>query len=156
MTTRIRTALDKIVSTLEGVTADTRYNGTTAFRHAETAYSSEDIDPVRGATRLVLLALTGSSTVTGPIGGITEPMDSEETVDLLVVYPMGKHAFELMKVIAEDHIKIRYNLMKPANWSSGVMRQVIQNYAIDTADDEDGGAAVVSIPISFRYRPQFN
>ena len=156
MTARIRTALDKIVATVEAVAADTRYNGTTAFRHAETAYSSEDIDTVRGATRLFMLSLTGSSSLSGPIGGITEPFDSEETVDLFVVYPLGKHAFELMKVIAEDHVRLRYNLMKPSNWSDGVMRQTVQNYTIDTADDDDGGAAVVTIPISFRYRPQFN
>ena len=155
MATRIRTALEKIVEVVAGVTADTRYNSTTGFRHAETAYSSEDIDTVRGATRLFMLSLTGNSTITGPIGGITEPTDSEELVDLMLVYPMGKHAFELMKVIAEDHIKLRYNLMKPANWSTGVMRQVVEQYTIDTADDEEGGAAVVTIPIAFRYRPTF-
>lgn len=155
MPTRIRTALDQIVTVVESITTDTRFNNTTKFRHVDGAYSSEDFETARGRTRLFMLSLTGNSTISGPIGGVTEPSDTTEVIDLTVVYSMGRNAFELHKVIAEDHIRLRYNLMLPSNWSDGVMRQAVEGYSIDMADDDEGGAAILNIPIVFRYRPTF-
>ena len=143
---------------MEGLTATTAYNGATSFRHAETAYTSEDMDTLRNATRLFMINLTGASSPTGPLGQLTEPMDSEESVELLVVYPMGKNAFELMKIIAEDHVLIRHELMLASKWAgatTGIMRRIVEGYTIDTADGEDGSVAVVYIPVQFRYRPTF-
>ena len=86
-------------------------------------------------------------------------MDSEEIVELTIIYPMGKNAWELMKVIAEDHIILRYNLMLPAKWSgatTGIMRRTVSDYTVDIADGEDGSSAIILIPVRFRYRPTFS
>ena len=158
MATEIRNALDNVISTVEGITTSTTYANTNSFIHAEGAYTEEDIDTARGNARLFLVTLTGDSNPEGPLGQLSEPMDSVETVDVTIIYPMGRNGWELMRVVAEDHSLIRHNLMLSSKWdgaNTGIMRRSVSGYTIDIADGEDGSSAAVIIPVRFRYRPTF-
>jgi len=158
MATEIRNALDNIITTVETITTSTAYAGTTSFRHAEGAYTEEDIDTARGNARLFLITLTGASSPIGPLGQLSEPLDSSETVELTIIYPMGRNGWELMRVVAEDHSLIRQQLMIASKWdgaNTGVMQRSVAGYTIDIADGEDGSSAAVIIPVQFRYRPTF-
>jgi len=148
--------MDNIVSRIEGLTADTVHGGTLAFRHVEQAYDAEDVTDYRSPTRKFTLGLTGSRDLVNFLGQEGEMTSVTQTFDLAIVYAQGKSALTLMKVMAEDVDQIGRDLMKADGFDSGTTgleRRMVTSYSITLGDQ--GGAAILTIPVACRYTPTY-
>ena len=149
--------LDNIVSRVQALTADTAHGGTLKFTHIDAAYDPEDVADVRSPTRKFTLGLTGSRDLVNFLGQEGEMTSVIQTFDLAVLYAQGKSAHHLMKVIAEDVDQIGRDLMKADGFDSettGLERRMVTSYDVTLGDQ--GGSAIVTIPIECRYTPKYS
>ena len=80
----------------------------------------------------------------------------QQVFDLSVIYPVGRQ-IDLFKVICEDVDSIGRQLMLVGDFSqstTGIERRIVEGYSIDV--DDSGGSAIVTIPITVRYTPDFS
>jgi len=149
--------MDNIVTRLTALTADTQHGGTTAFRHIEQTYDPEDITDARSPTRKFMLALTGSRDLINFLGQEGEMTSVRQTFEVALVYAQGKSAHALMKVIAEDVDQIGRDLMKADGFdtpTTGLERRTVTSYSVSLGDQ--GGSAIVTIPVECRYTPTYS
>ena len=154
----LRDVLGQLQTIVEAVTPDSpRYDAAPAFR-LTSAFDPEHVTTHQSVSRRFVVSLTGTRRAVGPMGAVGTPIDIEQTVDLTVLYRQPSDAFEVFRVIAEDVDRLAWALMQPAKWdqaTTGAMVAAVGSYSAILDDAGPNGVALVSIPITIRYRPSF-
>jgi len=147
----VRTALAGVVSRIEAISCDTRYDRVQAYTYDDGAHDEADLQH----TRAFCVVDTGRRAQIGAQGADDSPSETVAEFELRVVYTAGEDADELRKVIAEDVDRLRYTLQAPTHLSGdGAILRTVGEAVIDLPDGEDD-QTILTMPVAVRYRPNF-
>lgn len=149
--------LDQLVAIVSGVTPDTVYFETRAFRHIEAAYDAE-AGRTQDATRRFVLLPTGDRQWTGWMGAAGAQLEVEAEFGLDILYRQGQSAHQFFKVVAEDVDRLTWELQRNTNYSaatSGISKIEASGYSIDLGGEAQNAMAIVSIGVTVTYLPTF-
>jgi len=140
-----------MVTRMEAITCDVRYDGVTVFQYVDDAHDEADLE----LSRQFVVMDSGARTQTGAQGADNSPSELVADLEVRILYVAAENADELRKVLAEDVDRIRYTLQRPAEHATdGVIHRKCGEAQIETPDGESA-AAYLTIPVAARYRPSF-
>ena len=157
MAAGIVAVIDNTISRMESLTAATKHGGTLRFKHVSSIVDGEDLTDSRGNSRKFLLVPTGGRSLVGFMGQEGEQTSVEQTLDLTVAYPVSRRTLDAFKVLAEDVDLIGRHLMNTGGYdatNTGLERRSVESYSLDL--DEPGGTALLNIPVTVRYTPDYS
>lgn len=157
MTTAVRTAVLNIITTVESGTAPTMHGGVTRYKHVPGPYSPEDLRSLDGPTRRFVLESGDGIERDGRMSQPGNPQGSTDTWYLTVAYELSDNAFEMQLVLAEDKQYLSDLLEHPTPRGDSSNDRQCGPPEEDVPEGASSGAvALVTIPITFKYRPTFS
>lgn len=147
--------LQDIATRVAATTADTSHDGTKRFKHIRQVYDPLDLLDIKAPSRKFIVLPTGSRQLVGFIGQEGEMTSVSQTFDVHIVYRQGD-AMSLFKRIVEDVDQLGRALMKTADWdaTTNLERRRVESYSL-AIDDQAGGTALLTIPVTCRYTPSY-
>lgn len=154
MAGEIRAVIANVVTRINAITADSEYDGTTSFTHDVEAFDADDLG---GNPRVYVVLDTGDRQNIGTMGTDVSPSQVIAGLEVAVVYPRAVNAYEMMRTIAEDTDRIRYELERATGYEQSTT--TIYNRTVGRAEylstGERDAPVVVKFPITVTYEPTF-
>lgn len=153
MAGEIRAVIANVVTRMDAITCDTTYDGTAAFAHDVEAFEEEGL---ADRARAYMVLDTGARENIGTMGVDVSPSQVVAELSVVVVYPRAVNAYEMIRTIAEDIDRIRYELERATGYEQATT--TIYNRTVGRAEfltAEPGAPVLVRLPITVMYQPTF-